>query len=1191
MEDYSYMCGECFLFCDNIDSFIHHVCPSNVEGANRQERKKVVQGKDIVESDSSNNEVSIVVTADQEVAQCESEQVADHVSKTVKVTDGYLSTGPEFSDIDGTEDDDTPEVSVRKKRKKYQAMADEYRVNRIMRDKDFKLGRTHLYSFKDTLGDWDERSTKLLIHLIQKYPKSHFLLPTRAERRLIHWENIHQEMETAGYTFTVLQLRMRWREVLQKYRWTVDYNDAYEIKKKCEYFDEMNELFGDWDRESTLCFLKQMHQLSLENQKKKILRIGYVGWERITAALNDEGYRFSVDMVEARWRNMVTLYKTMVDHNALPNVEPQSVAYKDDLEKILNYVPKRRQIYEKVKGRSVKMERFPTNGIKVLLQAYKDHMDQFMDTRVKNTEVWDEIQQKLHEEGYEYSTSKLKDILNGIIKGFEKTQLHNSLPGAIRRDVSYYRELSEIHGAHGKWPHVQTSRTVDMRMKRKFRLRLQASQQLWSSEESRALLETYPDVLEAHVNQNVSHHASDLWLQVAKAYAASGFPKRDVPEIAVHIGLLRMGYSQGNAFPFLEEMRKVKETEEAVCYSPDVSKFTGDVEVIYWSHEAVKCLLELYLQHQASMANHSTGEVFGKIRDDMQDLGYGYSKEEIHDHFKTLIIQYRTRMSKLWAQTESNRKSSNPTGAPYLEMLEKVVQLRRKLSLSWTSGVMPLSSEAASVVFEVAYKIAGEMFQGCVCTAEKRMIPELINQIQSHIRTKKLLKVIPRTRQIRLYLISAMKKFVEGSEENSYVAEVHKLLKAGGVESFFMNFKRNFAGQDVQVKASKNLMRRKLQQPKKPAGKKQRQLECGNVILDSDSSDIFYSSVTEHSKSVCCRNDEIGGNTDKECKTSQAGHNSAKFYVSEKAAEESPGSEFSGEISTSSINSKLIEILDNDTGKNRLDAKSRNPTKTEVTTIKVISGKSGIGSDVPSCSKAVVSFPNVNCKIDHKNPCIYEEREHCKLSSPSTSSLDTGALKYLNEEVSGESLEEKASTGVRTKVIRTRSGRRTKFTFFSKSLIDNVDDDSDVNILEASFEEETDAEKIELKDKSTQCGINVSVKRKRGRPRKPVEPLSRSVAASTEHNEKLVIKARRHLSPLSNSNVVSQINENNYDVEDFHDSLSVALERHTLKRKEREDALLGILEKRNANENIVLHQMMDIFKNMNSILEKNRAKN
>ncbi|KAK7084559.1 hypothetical protein SK128_022709 [Halocaridina rubra] len=510
-----------------------------------------------------------------------------------------------------------------KKRKKYQVLADEYRVNRMMRDKDFKLGRTHLYNFKDTLGDWDERSTKLLIQLVQKYPKSHFLLSTKAERRLGHWEFIHEEMETAGYTFTVLQLRMRWREVLQKYRWTVDYNDSHIIKKKCEYFDEMNELFGNWDEESTQCLLKQMQQMKAENSYKKVIRIGYAGWERMTTILNAEGYRFSIEQVESRWRNMVTLFKTMVDHNALPNVEPRTVGYKDDLEKLVNYVPKRRQIYEKAKGRSVKMERFPTNGIRLLLQAYKHYLSLFLDSRTRNSVVWDKIKQKLKVEGYNYTTLRLKDILNGIIKGYEKSQLHNSLPGAIRRDVSYYRELSEIFDAHGRWPHIQSSRTLEMRNRRKFRLRLQASQQLWSSEESRALLLVYPDVLEAHVNQSANHQCSDLWLQVAKAYAATGCYKRDVPEVAVHIGLLRLGYSQDNLFPFREEMQKVKDTEEAVCYSPAVSKFIGDAEIVYWSHSATEYLLDFYLEHLGSTSSRPRkAEVFDRVLADMQTLGF-----------------------------------------------------------------------------------------------------------------------------------------------------------------------------------------------------------------------------------------------------------------------------------------------------------------------------------------------------------------------------------------------------------------------------------------------------------------------------------------------------------------------------------------------------------------------------------------
>lgn len=51
----------------------------------------------------------------------------------------------------------------------------------------------------------------------------------------------------------------------------------------------------------------------------------------------------------------MTLYKTMVDHNSIPSFEPHAVAFKEDLEKLVNYVPQRRNNYEKKVGRSVKM--------------------------------------------------------------------------------------------------------------------------------------------------------------------------------------------------------------------------------------------------------------------------------------------------------------------------------------------------------------------------------------------------------------------------------------------------------------------------------------------------------------------------------------------------------------------------------------------------------------------------------------------------------------------------------------------------------------------------------------------------------------------------------------------------------------------------------------------------------------------
>lgn len=493
-------------------------------------------------------------------------------------------------------------------------------------------------------------------------------------------------------------------------------------------------------------------------------------------------------MVEGRWRNMVTMYKTTVDYNFIPNVEPRSMAYRKDLEELVKYVPQRRQYYEKHKGRSVKMERFPTNGARSLLEAYKECVSRFIDPAIDNRVLWDEITQKVENDGFSFTTFKLKEILNGMIKGFEKCQYHNSLPGAIRRDVPFYRDLAEIYGVYNRWPHIQISRTMEMRTKRKFRLRLQASQQLWSSDESRALLQVYPDVLESHVSQNVNYHTSDLWLQVAKAYAATGYPKRDVPEIAIHFGLLRQGYSQGNLFPFIEEMQRVKETEEAVCYSPDVSKFTGDVEIIYWNHEAVNHLLDLYLIYQptASSSHGCKDEVFMKIKDKMLELGYGYTKDQVFEQFKTLLTQYNTRKTKPWMAPATSRKIHNPVAAPYWGKLHKVLELRKMMSLSWTTGVKPLTLKAQKIVFCVAYRKAEELLKKKMAAREHaRLIAQIIEGIRVHIRTNRLLNPVPRTRQVRFHLIQAVKTFDKINEENKDIICLHMLLEKCDMLKYF----------------------------------------------------------------------------------------------------------------------------------------------------------------------------------------------------------------------------------------------------------------------------------------------------------------------------------------------------------------------------------------------------------------------
>ncbi|XP_042870573.1 uncharacterized protein LOC122252260 [Penaeus japonicus] len=1105
-----------------------------------------------------------------------------------------------------------PSTRPVKRRKKYHTMADEYRLNRIMRDKDFKLERSNFYSFKDTLGDWDERATQFLIQLIQKYPKCHFILSSKTVKRMVHWESAHKEMEMAGYTFTILQLRMRWREVLQKYRWTVDYNDSHEIKKRCEYFDEMNHLFGEWDNDATSSLLNQMHRVKLENINKKIMRIGFSGWEKITENINCDGYRFSVDMVEARWRNLVTLYKTMVDHNALPNVEVYTIAYKEDLEKLVNYVPKRRHNYEKVKGRSVKYERFPSNGSRILLQAYKESVQRFMDPNVENNLLWDEITEKLKEEGLDVSAYKVKEILNGMIKGFEKCQYHNSLPGAIRRDVPYYRQLAEIFGVCGRWPHAQTSRTMKMRTLRKFRLRLQASQQLWSSKESRTLLEVYPHVLEGHVSQTLSYQSSDLWLQVAKAYAATGYPKRDVPEIAIHIGLLRQGYAQGNLFPFKEEMRRVKEMEEAVCYSPDVSKFTGDVEITYWSHAAVNHLLAMYIEHQGGSSSPGNKEiVFEKIKADMSKLGYGYSKEEIQDQFRIILTQYNTRKSKLCPSPSAPLQSHNPDAASYWNLLQEVIQLRRSLSLSWTKGAKALSSQAREVLYNVArQEVERIVSKKPTSMTHSKIITQILQDIQIHIKLKKLLDPVPKARQMRLHLLDALRKYEEQKETNEDVAFIHHFLKAHNMTKLFQGNLTDSDILELKSRAKKSSRKRKGNYTNTSIGVKFPKNEKAllNSLHSEDSSEdedfgsVPYFDGLDNSKEVKHIEDPV-----KECLVLGLDHlrkSVDKDFADLERKEETdllleetdrPGARVDMACDNQSdLLMERTELLYKQLYKNNYNIfPCTKPVSENESLYKFVNNNQEITlifprrlkhHDVSSNSRG--DIPENKRRLDSLRTSS-ERRGNSDCMSTKTMS-DRGTNASPQTTVFNQYSDiDKIKIEPETRIIQTRSDRKTRFTFFSKMLAeisdyDDDDDDDDIDIKSTSAASTFDRPKRQSRERN-RFSPPQTERRKRGRPQKKhsssksvlLNPTDVPEATESKNKESQVnmkrlklekyeALPRKEVSPtrFSNPEIPDDLVEENVEFERSNEKII-----HTLKTMHTE-------------QNDVISQMRGIFKNL-----------
>lgn len=64
-----------------------------------------------------------------------------------------------------------------------------------------------------------------------------------------------------------------------------------------------------------------------------------------------------------------------------------------------------------------------------------------------------------------------------------------------------------------------------------------------------------------------------------------------------------------------------------------------------------------------------------------------YTNKEVREQFHALLTQYNTRNTKPWMPPPAGRHTHNPMAAPYLDQLHQVLELRRKLSLSWTTGM------------------------------------------------------------------------------------------------------------------------------------------------------------------------------------------------------------------------------------------------------------------------------------------------------------------------------------------------------------------------------------------------------------------------------------------------------------------------------------------------------------------------
>ncbi|KAK8743215.1 hypothetical protein OTU49_001311 [Cherax quadricarinatus] len=174
------------------------------------------------------------------------------------------------------------------------------------------------------------------------------------------------------------------------------------------------------------------------------------------------------------------------------------------------------------------------------------------------------------------------------------------------------------------------------------------------------------------------------------------------------------------------------------------------------------------------------------LQDIQSEMFQRYTKDQVFEQFKTLLTQYNTRKTKPWMAPATSRKIHNPVAAPYWGKLHKVLELRKMMSLSWTTGVKPLTLKAQKIVFCVAYRKAEELLKKKMAAREHaRLIAQIIEGIRVHIRTNRLLNPVPRTRQVRFHLIQAVKTFDKINEENKDIICLHMLLEKCDMLKYF----------------------------------------------------------------------------------------------------------------------------------------------------------------------------------------------------------------------------------------------------------------------------------------------------------------------------------------------------------------------------------------------------------------------
>lgn len=771
--DTTYMCGACYVWFPHIEDFNAHDCPAGGENQtqeknDRQSSSTAIQDEGDVEKDVANilgeMKYSIPSRASFQSGEAQGGVVQDQtfVVKYEEDPDQHhsISNAEEqrmHYDMETVVDERSDVGSVEIPSSCLFPYENPAYLNRLMKDNTVGKRVRHDAPYIHRLGPWDDVSTKLLIKYVKEVPAAYFIAADNVKRTEA-WELIRNKLGEADHHFTVLQIRMRWRELCKKYRNVVNCNEIHGGNRTCQYFSELNDLFGVWTKEGTEILIKELTGKNLKQNGG--LRMRFNTWDRIRRTFSEKGYSYTAHQIHGRWNALVMLYQRMVDRNANPDNEPLEMAYKDLIEPMFPYVSSKKRkakIWDPKEKWNVQMER-------ALLQAYMDNIENFRKNNSKNNrETWTAIVEKLREQGFTTTLEKARTRFYELTKYYSTMLRYNSQPGALHRESKHHEILARIYSQYNFWPHDGSVIKLDNTNARKMR---QLNAQLrWSEEESRAVLQLYPQVLTEHLQSAEQQPLEELWVEMAKMLLCVKNIQKLPYEIEEHIVLLRRGFKSDNPFPFRAEMEELEETEHSLCFSPTESPSTDTVQMIpYWSHVAAYTLLDYVIHYRQEGVKTLNDCMYEVISMDLESHGYNYSGKECRQYYLLLRKMFKNKI-----QSGGDEHKEMSCTFPYWD---RMMELKTISHFDYE-----VDSELCLKILEAA----SSKIEGVDDDDEATMQLNLernITQLKIYLMSGNLVRPPPPVKSIAATLLKFMmnEEVVSSIDTNVYFAKLRNLL-------------------------------------------------------------------------------------------------------------------------------------------------------------------------------------------------------------------------------------------------------------------------------------------------------------------------------------------------------------------------------------------------------------------------------